>query len=261
MRKFIVYILAVFVLSSCNRDYQKLLKSTDYSKRYEAGIAYFKEEDYFKAKELLEPLFSVYKGTGKGETVLYYLAHSYLKLEDYLWAGYYFKIYSTTFPIGSYIEDCEYYVAYCFYMESPEYNLDQEYTIEALDAFQVFLSKYPNSDKIPSCTKYVDEINAKLEKKAFENAKLYYTIMDYKAAVIALKNVLKKFPTTSYKEEALFLIVKSSYLVATNSIEAKKEERFENTIEEYFEYIDEFPNGEHSEKAEKIYNNCKKVIN
>lgn len=249
------------VLSSCNREYQKLLKSSDYSAKYEAGIAYYNEGEYFRAKELLDPLFSVYKGTGKGESVLYYLAHCYLKLEDYLWAGYYFKIYTTTFPIGNYIEDCEYYMAYCFYKESPKYSLDQEYTVEALDAFQVFLSKYPNSDRIPECNRYVDEINTKLETKAFENAKLYYTIMDYKAAIIAMKNMLKKFPTTDFKEDALFLILKSSFLLAENSVESKKEERYENAIDEYFEYIDEFPNGKNSDKAEKMYNQCKKVIN
>lgn len=260
MRKLFVIVL-LFFAASCSREYQKLLKSTDYNAKYEAGMSYYQEEDYFRAKELLEPLFSIYKGTDKGEVVLYHLAHSYLKLEDYMWAGYYFKTYTITFPTGSYIEDCEYYVAFCYFQESPRYNLDQEYTQKAVDAFQTFLNKYPNSERKESCNTYIDQLHHKLERKAYENAKLYYTTMDYKSAVIALKNMLKDYPDTEYREEALFLVLKSSYLLAENSVESKQYERYEDAVDEYYEYIDEYSNGQYSSQAEKIFNTCKKVIN
>ena len=51
----------------------------------------------------------------------------------------------------------------------------------------------------------------------FEIAKQYYTTENYKSAIIAFNNVLIDFPSFDNREEAHYLIVKSSYLLAIST--------------------------------------------
>ena len=48
-----VLLFSALLLGSCS-GYQKLLKSTDVNKKYEAAIQYYEKGDFFKAGTLLE---------------------------------------------------------------------------------------------------------------------------------------------------------------------------------------------------------------
>ncbi len=119
----------------------------------------------------------------------------------------------------------------------------------------ILMNKMRNVGKFPSCNELIDKLRWKLEIKSFNNAKLYYDLKDYKAAIVALKNSLLKFPDTQYREELLFLILKSSYMLAENSINKKKVERYNNTLTEYHAFIDEYSNSNKQKSAERIYDN------
>jgi outer membrane protein assembly factor BamD len=99
----------------------------------------------------------------------------------------------------------------------------------------------------------IDELRLKLEQKAFDNAKLYYLTENYKSATVALENMIKDFPDSPHREEIEFLIVKSSYLLAINSVASKKEERLNNTIEYYHNFVDHFQDSKYIKKAEDFY--------
>lgn len=248
------------LLVSCSSPYQKLVKSEDYNKKYTEGIRYFEEKQYGKSITLLESIVSVYKGTGRDESINFTLAQSYYSVNDFRMAGYYFKRFVSTFPISDKADDSYFYMSMCYYYLSAPYKLDQEYTDKAIRSFKIFLEKYPESDKIASCTKYMTELHKKKSKKAFYNAELYYKIGDYRAAVIALKSYLDDYPDSDYREESLFLIVKSSYLLAENSVFSKQYQRYEAMIDEYYDYIDEYPQGKDSKEAERYFNNALKKV-
>ena len=126
---------------------------------------------------------------------------------------------------------------------------------------QLFVNKYPNSTRLEECNKLLDEMRSKLELKAFENAKLYYFLQDYKAAVVAFGNVIKDFPDSKYREEMMYLTLKCNYLLAVNSIETKKEERIKATLDSYTKFIDAFPNSNELKPAESIYDSAMKMKN
>ncbi len=58
----------------------------------------------------------------------------------------------------------------------------------------------------------------------------------------------------------MFLILKSNYLIAKNSIEEKKKERFQETIDEYYALVDEYTETKYLKEAEKIYKDSIKKI-
>jgi outer membrane protein assembly factor BamD len=83
---------------------------------------------------------------------------------------------------------------------------------------------------------------------------------NYLSAVITAQNALKKFPSTSYREDLIMLILNSKYEEAIQSIEEKKIERYRNAIDEYYNYINEFPTGKYRKEADRIFNDSKKNV-
>jgi outer membrane protein assembly factor BamD len=229
--------------------------------KYKMGVMYYEKGDYTRAYNLLEELHGIYRGTKRAEKVYFYLAGSHYGKGEYILAGYHYGVFARTYPNSEYTEEAYYKSAYCAYLNASPSSLDAEYTREGIKSLQLFIDKYPKSDKVIECNNLIDELRGRLEDKAFNNAKLYYKIGDYKAAVIALKNVLIDFPDTKYREEILYLVVKSSYNLAYKSIRKKQNERYQKTIDEYYVFADEFPSSKKIKEVEKIYHKSRKFLN
>ena len=157
--------------------------------------------------------------------------------------------------------------AYCFYLESPTYSLDQANTLKAIEALQLFINLYPRSDRSQEAAKLIQDLRDKLEIKSFENAKMYLEIGDFKSAVIAFKNSMRDYPDTKFAEEMEFLTIKAQYLYAKNSFENKQEERFNEAIQLYTEFIESYPESKFVKDAlqlktdsEKGIENAKKLL-
>jgi outer membrane protein assembly factor BamD len=257
-------LLVVLTLFSCS-NYQKLLKSDDAELKYTKAVEYFDKGDFMRASTLFDAIANYYKGTDRSETVLNYMARSFMGQKDYYSASEYYKTYVRTFPKGKYVVESKFMIGYCYYLDSPDARLDQTATYSAIAAFQEFLDIYPESDKVPQANKLLDELTNKLAYKSYLNAKLYFDLgnylgNNYESAVISAQNALKKYPTTSYREELLMVILNAKYQQAVQSIEDKKPDRYRNAIDEYYNYINEFPNGKFHKQADKILNESKKIV-
>ncbi|MBI5217968.1 MAG: outer membrane protein assembly factor BamD [Bacteroidia bacterium] len=259
MKIILLITLIAAIFTSCS-EYQKLLKSSDFELKYRKAKEYYEKKDYFRASALFEELINIYKGTARGEEVYYYYAYCQYSQEDFIMAAYHFRFFARNFPNSKHVEEAEYLGAYCIFLESPEYSLDQTYTNKAIEEFQYYIEKYPASHKIDTCNKLIDLLRVKLEKKAYMNATLYYQLSEYKAAITAIKNMLKDYPDSQYREELLYIIVKSSYLLAEGSVEKKKKERYQSTVNEYYALVDEFPNSKHVKEAEHIFESSTKKL-
>ena len=253
-------IASLLILGSCS-DYNRLLKSTNYDKKYDAAIAFYDQKEYSKALGLLQELVSVFRGTAKGEKIMYYYAYSTYAIGDYLLAGYHFNNFVKTFPASDRTEECAFMYAYCYYLESPRYSLDQTDTKNAIKELQYFINKYPESTRKEECNNLINRLRGKLEQKYYEISKQYYFLDDYNAAITAFENVLKDFPDTKYREELMYLLVKSNFIYATKSIDKKKIERFRSTLDSYNKFISYYPaNGKYNREAEGYYSSAKKQL-
>jgi len=254
----------VLTLFSCS-EYQKTLKSDDAELKYTKAVEYFNKGDFMRASTLFDAIATYYKGTDRSETVLNYMAKSYMGQKDYFSASEYYKTYVKTYPKGKYVVESKFMIGYCYYLDSPDARLDQAATNNAIAALQEFLDVYPESDKVPQANKLLEEMTNKLAFKAYMNAKLYYNLgnymgNNYESAVITAQNALKKYPSTSYREELLMLMLDSKYEQAVQSVEEKKAERYRNAIDEYYNYINEFPTGKYKKQADRILSESKKIV-
>ena len=255
-----ILLATLTLFSSCSK-YQKILKSTDGDAKFNAAVAYFEKKDYFRALPLFEELISVYRGQGRAEKVYYYYAYCNYYLEDYELAAYHFESFVNTFPRGEYAEECSFLHAYCFYKSSPDYSLDQESTVKAIAKMQIFVNKYPSSQRVAECNTLIDKLRYKLEEKAFSLSKLYFNTGDYKAAVTSFKNLLADYPATSFKEEGMYYVAKSYYLYAQNSIETRKAERFSATVDAGNEFLSHFPESKEAKEIRQLIESSKNQIN
>ncbi len=237
-KHFFTGLLVILLLNSCS-DYGKLIKSKDLGLKYKRAIEYYNNEDYIKAYPLFEELITVYRGTKKAERLYYYYAYCEYYLGDYVMAGHHFKEFTRRFPTSKYTEECQFLNAFCYFKNSPISSLDQTNTIIATRELQLFANLYPGSTRLDSCNHLIDILRNKLEKKAFDNAYLYYHMRDYKSAIQDFENMIKDYPDTKYKEECMFLIIKSNYQLALKSVDAKKIARLDNTIKAATKFINQ----------------------
>lgn len=223
-------------------------------------MEYYNKGDYGKCLPLLDELVAIYRMSDKAETIYYTYAWCHYHLKEYYLAAYYFKSFAKSFPDSKYAEECHFMSAMCNVRNSPSYSLDQTETLTAINELQAFLNRYPESDKRDSCNNIMDGLRNKLETKMFEGAYLYYKIEKYKAASVALKSVLEEYPDSRYKEEIYYLIVKSNYLLAANSIDSKKTERFNETIKSYNTFVTLFGESAKKRELEELTENSKKEL-
>ena len=122
------------------------------------------------------------------------------------------------------------------------------------------MNHYPESGLVDSCNTLIGALRSKLETKSFEKAKLYYKMEKYRSAVILFNTTLEEFPDTDFKEEVLYLIIRSNFLFASNSIETKKEERYDNTIKSYYTFVDQFDSSKFLKSAESYFKSSQKEL-
>ncbi len=249
----------LFIVSGCS-EYQQVLKSNDPEKKLKLAKKLYKEEEYEKALPLFSDVTNYYRGTKKGKKVLYWYANCHYGVGSYKVAAFRFKNYYQTYRQSDKAEEALYMHAYCLYLQSPRVELVQKNTRKAIKAFKLFITRYPNSEKVSKCNQFIDELRGKIKEKAYKKAYLWYKIYDFKAAITAFNNLLEKYPDIKQREKVEFLILKSRYKVAEKSIQSKKRERYNRTLRAYKEFADKYPNSEYLDEAKDIRDQTKSAL-
>lgn len=256
MRKFLTILLTAVLLTSCG-EYQRVQKSSDNDYKLDFAKRAFENKKYVQAATVLEDLITKFKGTEKAEDALYLLALSHYENKNYTEACSYFKTYYGRFPTGKYTELARFYCGYGYYLDSPEPQLDQTGTVKSIEELQAFLDYFPKSDKVSIAQNAIFELQDKLTFKQLQNAQLYYNLgnymgNNYTSAIIVAKNAIKTYPYSRYKEDLELLILKSRYQEAVQSVEEKKTDRFREVIDEYYSFVNNYPNSPNREEADNI---------
>ncbi len=255
----ITLILLILGTSACS-EFRKIQKSGDWQLKYNAAIAYYENQDYHRATLLLENILPIIRGSEKAELGNFYLAYCYFHQKQYIISAHHFQEFVRIYGRSEYAMEAEYMHGYSLYLQSPNYQLDQTVTYEALATLQNFINRYPTSEYASKTNTLIDEMQVKLEKKAYEKCRLYHRIRKYKAAIVVYDHFKNDFPDSNYQEEVAFLRIKTSYNYAKESTYKRQEERYKYTIQSYETFIDKYPNSEYLKEVEKLYASSIKEI-
>ncbi len=251
MKKILYLLLVSIVFISCT-EYQKALKSVEPGVKFEEGMKQYELGNYTNAIRLFDEIAPAYRGKPQAEKMFFLLSQAYFKSEQYYLAGYQFESFVSGYPKSEKVEEAYYLGAKSFAMLSPTFSLDQTDTYKAIAKLQDFIDRYPNSQYSGDANVSLKILTDKLEKKVYENAKLYYTIGDYKAAIVALDGFSSDYPGTKFKNDALFYKLDSCYELAIKSVPSKKEERLLAAKTAYTNFTKYSSDTVHKPRAEEI---------
>lgn len=252
--KFPLHFLAILMLfyTACKSSYEKIRTSNDSALIYKTANKYYQKKDYQKALPLYESIISNYRGQKEAEEIYFKYAYCQYNLSDFEAASLYFKNFANTFVVSPNREEAEFMAVYSIYRTSPGYRLDQSGTEKAIDGFQTFINAYPESNRVEECNKLIDELRAKMEKKAFEQALLYYDLKTFQACLATLDNLLIDFPDTKNDLEVRLLAIKASEEWAVHSILEKQKERYLLTAEKCDFFLKKYPKVKQSQEVKSI---------
>lgn len=259
MKKIVSLLVIIVLLASCN-EYQKALKSEDPAVKFEMATKMYEAKKYNKAIRIFEQIASVYRGKPESENLYFMFSQSYFNTKQYYLAGYQFESFVSSFPKSDKAQEASFLGAKSYSMLSPVYSLDQTDTTKAIEKLQTFIDTYPNSIYLAEANAIIKNLNEKLERKVFENAKGYNTISDYKSALVALDNFVADFPGTPFKEEALFYKYDSAYQLGINSVPAKMEERLNVAKVAYANLIKFKADTKYKKQADEMYARIEKDL-
>ncbi len=247
-------------ISSCKSEFEKVRSSNDPELLYKKAFEYYENEQYLKAQSLFELIIGGLRGKVEAEKVYFYYAYTHYHLHKYILASYYFKNFTNTFPNSSDREEADFMTAYSNYQMSPSFRLDQTYSMQAIEDFQLFTNTHPNSERVAEANKLIDEIRAKLEVKDYDQAALYFDLREYESATHCFENMLKDYPDTKDDEKIRYMIVKASQLLAENSVYGKKAERYEATLKAIEIFKIRYPKSKYNSEINGIRKNAEKNI-
>lgn len=255
----VIIIILGLITASCG-EYEKLLKSSDYELKKQKVFDYYDDGKYNRSIELLAQILPRYRATEEAEQLNWINAQANFKIRDYMMAGSYYQTFADTYPGSNNAEEASYMSALCDYNLSPRPELDQANTRKAIESFTIFIQKYPNSTRIDDCRKKIKELQEKLVEKSYLSGRLYYDLKQYRAATVSLANSLKEYPETKYREELMFLKLDALYMYAFNSIPSKQVERYQAALDDYYSFIEEFPQSQYLKEASRIFQNTAKFL-
>lgn len=247
------------LLSACS-DYNKILKSDNVDTKLSAAYKYYDKKDYYRAGTLFEQVIPLIRGREEAERVQFLYAYTQFYQKSYSLSAFEFKNFYETYGRSPYAEESLFMHAKSLYADSPEFNLDQTSTQTSISAIQEFLNRYPESKYAEEANKMYDELAAKLERKAFESAKLYHQMRYYQAAVTAFTSFERSYPSSAYNEEAGYYKIVSQFNLAEQSVPEKQRERYFDTIGFYQAFVDKFPNSELLKSAENYYDRSLRAL-
>jgi len=102
-------------------------------------------------------------------------------------------------PVAS---DAQYQIGYAWYIASREPDYDQSAAQKAIEAFEDFIVRYPNSEKVPAANTHIGLLRGKETQGSFNIARFYEKQKQYKAAYIYYNDVIQRNPDSDQAKEA-----------------------------------------------------------
>ena len=260
LRNIILAVLAVISMSSCKSQYELLLTGNDTDAKYKAAFEYFNNKKYSRAATLFESLAALTDGTDRVVTVRFYWGLSIYKFLDYYTAETNFQEFAESYPRSPFASEARFLRLDCLYRSTLRYELDQQPTYKAMSAISEYMIEFPDNENMQVCKDMLEELGERLDRKAYEGAKLYYKMEDYLAAHVAFRNVLKDDAENLYREDILYYIAMSSYKYAYLSVASKQRDRYLSFIDDYYNFIGELPDSHYRKELDVIYAKAQKAL-
>jgi outer membrane protein assembly factor BamD len=248
INRLVLFFFALAILWGCSSS--RDLSDLGPQERLQQAIQIYNEEDYMDAVNEFQSLLLQYPGSAIIDDAQYYLGMSRFKRREYILAAYEFSRLIRSMPASEYVPEAQYMLAESYYKLSPNYNLDQQYTLKAIEEYQAFIDFFPLSEKVPEAEKKIDELNNKLARKSFTIATIYQKMDYYKASIKYYDEVVETYHDTPYAAQASYRKI----------LLLMDRDKHDEALAEVNKFLKLFPNDKNTTAVEKLKNSLESSL-
>ncbi|NTU67811.1 MAG: outer membrane protein assembly factor BamD [Chlorobiaceae bacterium] len=146
LRRFFPALLGLTLLLSACSSSKEAVDTDPVQERYRQAMVDMDRKDYDNAILKFEGLMFSTRATPLEDKVLHSLASSYFQTKQYLLSAEIYRRLLQQTPESPYAKDAQYQLARSYEKLSPHFELDQEYTVNAINEFRIYLDQYPSQD-------------------------------------------------------------------------------------------------------------------
>jgi outer membrane assembly lipoprotein YfiO len=139
----------------------------------------------------------------------FYLAQSHAQRGDHITAAQEYSRLAESFATDSLADDAQFLAGKEYEKLWRRPNLDATYGGEAIAAYQLLLSLYPDSDLRDSAQKQLDRLDQWYALKELTNGMYYFRRKAYDSAIIYFRTVLDRYARTPAVHDALVHLAES----------------------------------------------------
>jgi len=228
-------------LGGCASSSKTVKSSLPCREQFDLARSEFEREKYSRAVEQFKLFLFDCPGANLVDTAQFFLSMSYYHEKDYPTAAAEFRKLLNSFPTSEFSDDALFMVGLSDFEQSAGAQLDQTYTLLAMDQFRDFIDIYPLSPLLAEAQKYLQACRDKLAEKAFLNARVYFRLKNYKSSRIYLDELLAGYPDSEWAGQAQFLLAESYRL----------ESQGEKALNEYQKVLDNYTDVKLAQESHK----------
>ena len=243
--------LAAGMLSACGGSGRVRYDSP--MQAYERGVERFDQGKYDQAIEYLQGVFDYGRTSEVAANAQFYLARAHFENREYILASSEFTRFLNTYRTDPRAEQVSFERARAYYHLSPQHELDQTNTRQAVTYFQLFLDQYPESSLRDQAEESLRDLREKLAQKEFAAAALYERRGIFEAAALSYVRVFDEYPDTPWADDALLGAMRAYVAFADRSIESRRPERLREAIGHYDRLRELFGDSPLMPQAEALY--------
>ncbi len=197
-----ICLIALSLLASCAvRETMVPLEAKD---EFERALSYYETKKYDRAIEAFERVLFYHPSSEYVDDAQYWLGRTYLERKESDQAIVEFDYLIRHFPNSPKLEDALFYRAKAHLASAPDYEKDLSGLSRAIQSFDEFLTRFPNSAYTDDVKKEILSARNRLARKELENGKLYEKLKEPQAALLYYQHVIETYPETESASDARY---------------------------------------------------------
>ena len=209
-RKLLVFIF-LFLLNACSSDKNIVINEqlNNDVEIYNSGLELLKKKKFDEAIDRfteLEIQYPYSDWSARGQMLIGFSHYSNREYDEAILSLSKFTELNPDHPLVPY---AIFLKGYSYYERIPNIELDQEYSVKALQEFLELTNRYPNSKYKKKSFEIIKILRNHLSSKELLIGKFYQSKGNYLAAIKRYKQILKKYKRSVHTPESLFRLIES----------------------------------------------------
>src|SRR5215475_11964369 len=189
-------------LSGCAKK-EKPQTPEDYLRLGDQALSQKREKE---ARKYYEQFLEQYPDSDLKAQAQFKIADALYRERNYLEARFEYQKFLELYPLNPLASRAQFQLGMCSLRTVQTYDRAQRHTREALQAFRVFRSKYPQDPLMAEAEEHIQFLRRRLADHECAVARFYYKKKAYHAAIGRFLNLIQVYPEVPEIDAALYML-------------------------------------------------------